>query len=96
MAGGRIGGAIGDALGWPVEFLRTNEIKKKYAVNHDGDSDSTGAITGNILGVYLGLSKIPVDLIEKVELKEALMQMADDLLTGYQESSEWQNRYPGY
>lgn len=29
------------------------------AVNHDGDSDSTGAVTGNILGVYFGYEKIP-------------------------------------
>lgn len=39
------------------------------AVNHDGDSDSCGAITGNILGAYLGLSNIPEDWVEKVELK---------------------------
>lgn len=31
------------------------------AVNHDGDSDSTGAITGNILGAYLGQQAIPQD-----------------------------------
>jgi len=29
------------------------------AVNHSGDSDSTGSITGNILGAYLGISSIP-------------------------------------
>ena len=29
------------------------------AVNHDGDSDSTGAVTGNILGASLGLDGIP-------------------------------------
>lgn len=29
------------------------------AVNHDGDSDSTGAITGNILGAYHGAKGIP-------------------------------------
>jgi len=29
------------------------------SVNHSGDSDSTGAITGNIVGAYLGMSKIP-------------------------------------
>lgn len=66
------------------------------AVNHNGDSDSTGAITGNILGAYLGLSKIPADWAEKVELKEVLMQIADDLLVGYQEGQEWWDRYPGY
>jgi ADP-ribosylglycohydrolase len=66
------------------------------AVNHNGDSDSTGGITGNILGAFLGLNKIPVDWVEKVELKDVLTQMADDLLSGYQESREWWNRYPGY
>lgn len=25
-----IGGAIGDALGWPVEFLKLDEIKKMF------------------------------------------------------------------
>ena len=29
------------------------------AVNHDGDSDSTGAVTGNILGAALGFEAIP-------------------------------------
>ncbi len=51
------------------------------AVNHDGDSDSTGAITGNILGAFQGLSKIPRPWIEKIELREVLFRMADDLLT---------------
>jgi len=66
------------------------------AVNHDGDSDSTGAITGNILGAYLGLSKIPRNWVEKLELKDVLIQMADDLLVGYRDTSEWWERYPGY
>lgn len=50
------------------------------AVNHDGDSDSTGAITGNILGAYLGLGKLPQGWINNIELKEVLIQMADGLL----------------
>lgn len=49
------------------------------AVNHGGDSDSTGAITGNILGAYLGLSKIPEKYIEKLELVDVLTELADDL-----------------
>lgn len=36
------------------------------SVNHDGDSDSTGAITGNILGVYLGVNEIPNEWINNV------------------------------
>jgi len=66
------------------------------AVNHDGDSDSTGAITGNILGAYLGLKEIPEDWVQKVELKEVLIQMADDLLIGHQKSRKWRERYPGF
>lgn len=66
------------------------------AVNHNGDSDSTGAITGNILGAYLGINSIPQDWIERVELKNEVMQVADDLLVGYQVGKEWWDRYPGY
>ena len=36
------------------------------AVNHSGDSDSTGAITGNILGAYLGITALPEDGIRKL------------------------------
>lgn len=66
------------------------------AVNHNGDSDSTGAITGNILGAYLGLSNIPAGWTEIIELGEVLIQVADDLLIGHQDTEEWWNRYPGY
>ena len=66
------------------------------AVNHSGDSDSTGAITGNILGAYLGLSRLPADWVEKVELKAFLLQLADDLLAGYEDNEAWQARYPDY
>jgi len=78
--------------------LRHQEDFKKAltaAVNHDGDSDSTGAITGNILGAYLGLGGIPAEWIDKVELKEVLLQVAGDLFTGYRDTPEWRNRYPG-
>ncbi len=66
------------------------------AVNHNGDSDSTGAITGNILGAYLGIKSIPQNWIEKVELRDEIMQVSDDLLTGYEVGREWWDRYPGY
>lgn len=66
------------------------------SVNHDGDSDSTGAITGNILGAYLGISQIPEDWLKSIELKDVILQAADDLLTGYKDTEEWWKRYPGY
>lgn len=66
------------------------------AVNHNGDSDSTGAITGNILGAYLGVNAIPQDWINKVELRNEIIQVADDLLSRYKTGKEWWNKYPGY
>lgn len=49
------------------------------SVNHSGDSDSTGAVTGNILGAYLGLKGIPEKYLENLELKDIILEMSDDL-----------------
>ena len=49
------------------------------SVNHSGDSDSTGAVTGNILGAHLGLKGIPQKYLENLELKEVILEIADDL-----------------
>jgi ADP-ribosylglycohydrolase len=49
------------------------------AVNHDGDSDSTGAITGNLLGVMYGEKAIPVEWLEPLELREVIAEIAEDL-----------------
>ncbi|WP_456279047.1 ADP-ribosylglycohydrolase family protein [Bacillus sp. AK128] len=75
-----------------------NDFKKALivAVNHGGDSDSTGAITGNILGAYLGLDGIPTEWLEKVELKNEIAQIADDLFSGYKKERSWWDQYPGY
>lgn len=64
------------------------------AVNHDGDSDSTGAITGNILGAYLGIEKIESQLIEFVELSKEIQELSYDLYNRYEESEEWLKKYP--
>ena len=49
------------------------------AVNHDGDSDSTGAIAGNIIGAILGYSAIPHHFIDTLEIGPVLVSAADDL-----------------
>ncbi len=49
------------------------------AVNHNGDSDSTGAIAGNIIGAILGYSAIPGHYLEALEIHLVLVSMADDL-----------------
>ena len=50
------------------------------AVNHDGDSDSTGAITGNIIGAYLGAESIPEEFSNPIEARDVIIEMADALL----------------
>lgn len=51
----------------------------RAAVNHSGDSDSTGAIAGNILGAYLGLDAIDNKWLDKLEMKDDLLNMAREL-----------------
>ena len=52
------------------------------AVNHSGDSDSTGAICGNIAGCLYGRRAIPAYYTEKLELLPVLEEIAEDLYTG--------------
>jgi ADP-ribosylglycohydrolase len=49
------------------------------AVNHGGDSDSTGAMTGSLLGTLLGVSAIPDEWIQELEAREIIATVAEDL-----------------
>lgn len=49
------------------------------AVNHGGDSDSTGAVAGAILGAYLGEDAIPPAYKKSLELYDLLFQTAEKL-----------------
>lgn len=60
------------------------------AVNHDGDSDSTGAICGNIMGAIYGYEAIKrkhlfcpqgKELEQTLELSDLILTLADDLYT---------------
>ena len=64
------------------------------AVNHGGDSDSTGALTGNILGALCGVQSIPARWLEQLELRETLESIATDLSTKHRSDAEWLERYP--
>ena len=70
------------------------------AVNHTGDSDSTGAITGNILGAWLGFDAIDDQWKKDLELYDVILEMADDLCSGCQmseyddyEDPDWVRKY---
>ena len=52
------------------------------AVNHGGDSDSTGAVTGNILGAAIGYEAIPQFYKDDLEMHDLILHMADDLYRG--------------
>jgi ADP-ribosylglycohydrolase len=49
------------------------------AANHGGDSDSTAAICGNLLGADLGLAAIDAGLLDDLEGRAVIEEMADDL-----------------
>jgi ADP-ribosylglycohydrolase len=50
------------------------------AINHSGDSDSTGSIAGNILGAYYGTACLPADWLEALEAPEVIRGMAGQLV----------------
>jgi ADP-ribosylglycohydrolase len=75
------------------------------AVNIDGDSDSTGAMTGNLLGAMHGEAAIPARWLEPLELRELIGDMAEDFLRlraakvgdfgDAAQNAYWGQRYPG-
>ncbi|MET9297368.1 ADP-ribosylglycohydrolase family protein [Streptomyces sp. NPDC003077] len=48
------------------------------AVNHGGDSDSTGAICGNLLGALHGETALPPVWLAELEGRATILQLADD------------------
>ena len=60
----------------------SNDFEKALitSVNHIGDSDSTGAVTGNILGASLGMEGIPRKFLENLELRDVIQTLADDMI----------------
>lgn len=70
--------AIYCSLRYPDDFSKAVIA----AVNHDGDSDSTGAVTGNILGAWLGYEAIDEKWKRNLEMKGILLTMAEDLCYG--------------
>ncbi|MBQ8000831.1 MAG: ADP-ribosylglycohydrolase family protein [Ruminococcus sp.] len=53
------------------------------SVNHKGDSDSTGAITGNIMGALLGYERIEQKWLSSLEMHDLILQIADKLYSDF-------------
>lgn len=70
--------AVYCSLRYPEDFSKAVTA----AVNHSGDSDSTGAVTGNILGSWLGYNAIDEKWKTNLEMLDVLLEMSDDLCYG--------------
>lgn len=79
---------------WPISLFcvvrHISSMKDAImaAVNHDGDSDSTGAITGNIMGAIYGFEYIKEErmfcpegknVVDTLELLDIILAIADDI-----------------
>lgn len=78
------GGWVGEeALAIAIYCLMryTNDFDKAViaAVNHDGDCDTTGALTGQLVGAIVGYSEIADKWKKPLELKDIILEIADDL-----------------
>lgn len=85
----RIGGgwtaeeALGIALFCALNFPEDFAEGTLAAVNHGGDSDTTGSLAGALLGASLGVESIPGSWVRRVERREELQRLADDLYAGF-------------
>lgn len=79
------------ALSAPTDFAEAVRL----AVNHSGDSDSTGAITGNILGAHLGHEAIPRQWLDRLELGAVIEMVGHDLYSSRSDPHWSDRRYPG-
>jgi len=63
--------------GTPEDHFRS---AMALAINHSGDSDSTGSVAGNILGALYGEDCLPAAWLEQLEAPHIIRGMADMLV----------------
>jgi ADP-ribosylglycohydrolase len=71
----------------------------RLAVNHGGDSDSTGSLTGNLLGALHGVDVIPDRWLRALELKDVIEELAGDLASVRARTFDVERgsaKYPGW
>lgn len=92
--------AIGVYCALVAEDVRTGLL---LAVNHSGDSDSTGTVCGNLLGAVHGETALPAEWVAELEGRGTVLQLADDLVLELSHGAElhgpgagpaWRERYP--
>ncbi|MBA3533961.1 MAG: ADP-ribosylglycohydrolase family protein, partial [Ardenticatenales bacterium] len=60
---------------YPKDWVAT----VRRGANSSGDSDSVASIAGGIQAARLGVASLPQSWIERVERRDEIMQLADDL-----------------
>lgn len=70
------------------------------AVNHSGDSDSTGSVCGNLVGAMYGEEALRKSWLDQLELRDVITALADDALTEFGSAAPtedvWAVRYPAH
>lgn len=66
------------------------------SVNHSGDSDTTGAICGNLMGALHGPQRFPLDWLQRVELADQIEKLAGDFCSVFENSSWFSDSLFGY
>ena len=74
--------ALAIALYCALKHFDNFEEAMIASVNHGGDSDSTGAVIGNILGAAIGYEAIPQFYKDDLEMHDLILHMANDLYRG--------------
>ena len=95
--------ALAIAIYCTLKYLDNFEDALAAAINHDGDSDSTGAVCGNLMGAIIGYNAIPEHFKRKLELRELIIDLADDIVKGCTigeyhaaqtpDEKQWEKRY---
>ncbi|NLA64703.1 MAG: ADP-ribosylglycohydrolase family protein [Leucobacter sp.] len=100
--------ALGIAVYAALQCPEPENILKAFslAVTHSGDSDSTGALCGNILGALHGEESLPPQLVFEVEGRGTILELADDFVYEFTRGHElhgeyglytrWTTRHPGW
>ncbi len=91
------------ALYCTLKHLDSFEDAVVASVNHDGDSDSTGAVCGNLMGVVVGYEGIPEKYKTNIEMKDVILAIANDMIDGCnigeyhsaetEDEKKWERRY---
>ena len=98
--------ALAIALYCAMKHIDSFEDAVVAAVNHDGDSDSTGSICGNIMGLLVGESGIPQYYLQNLEIKDLMDEICEDIYQGCRiaeysnyddispkEARDWEKKY---